>query len=49
MNNKSQIKNTIFHSTSTFIKDNLKNITQQAFDKKIFGAPSFIVNNKIFC
>ena len=29
-------------------KDNLKNITQQAFDKKIFGAPSFIVNNKIF-
>ena len=29
-------------------KDNLKNITQQAFDKKIFGAPTFIVNNKIF-
>jgi len=26
MNNKSQIKNTIFHSTSTFIKDNLKNL-----------------------
>ena len=29
-------------------KDYLKNITQQAFDKKIFGAPTFIVNNKIF-
>ena len=29
-------------------KDNLKNITQQAFDKKIFGAPTFIVNNKLF-
>ena len=29
-------------------KDNLKNITQQAFDKKIFGAPTFIVKNKIF-
>ena len=29
-------------------KENLKNITQQAFDKKIFGAPTFIVNNKIF-
>tara|TARA_Y100000590_G_scaffold235376_1_gene265032 strand:- start:1268 stop:1852 length:585 start_codon:yes stop_codon:yes gene_type:complete len=29
-------------------KDNLKNITQQAFEKKIFGAPTFIVNNKIF-
>ena len=29
-------------------KENLKNITQKAFDKKIFGAPTFIVNNKIF-
>ena len=29
-------------------KDNLKNITQKAFDKKIFGAPTFIVNDKIF-
>ena len=34
--------------TKQEIKDNLKNITQQAFDKKIFGAPTFIVNNKIF-
>ena len=34
--------------TKQEIKDNLKNKTQQAFDKKIFGAPSFIVNNKIF-
>ena len=29
-------------------KDNLKNITQKAFDKKIFGAPTFVVNDKIF-
>jgi len=30
------------------IKDELKNKTQEAFEKGIFGAPSFIVNNKIF-
>ena len=29
-------------------KDLLKKITQQAFDKKIFGAPTFVVNNKLF-
>jgi len=30
------------------IKDELKSITQEAHDKGIFGAPTFIVNNKIF-
>jgi len=30
------------------IKDKLKDITQEAYDKKIFGVPSFVVNNKIF-
>ena len=29
-------------------KDLLKNLTKEAFDKKIFGAPTFIVNNKLF-
>jgi 2-hydroxychromene-2-carboxylate isomerase len=30
------------------IKDNLKQLTQEAFEKEVFGAPTFIVNNKIF-
>jgi len=30
------------------IKDELKNLTQEAHDKEIFGAPTFVVNNKIF-
>ena len=30
------------------IKDELKFVTQEAHDKEIFGAPSFVVNNKIF-
>ncbi|NMN68191.1 2-hydroxychromene-2-carboxylate isomerase [Candidatus Pelagibacter ubique] len=30
------------------IKDELKNITQEAHDKEIFGTPTFVVNNKIF-
>ena len=30
------------------IKNELKAITQKAYDKEIFGAPTFIVNNKIF-
>ena len=30
------------------IKDELKNITQEASDKEIFGVPSFVINNKIF-
>ena len=30
------------------IKDELKNFTQEAHDKEIFGAPTFVVNNIIF-
>ena len=30
------------------IKDELKKLTNEAFDKEVFGAPTFIVNNKIF-
>ena len=30
------------------IKDVLKKLTSDAFEKEVFGAPTFIVNNKIF-
>ena len=30
------------------IKDDLKNLTSEAFNKEVFGAPTFIINNKIF-
>ena len=30
------------------IKDDLKKFTYSAFEKEVFGAPTFIVNNKIF-
>ena len=30
------------------IKDELKEVTKEAYDKEIFGAPTFIINNKIF-
>ncbi|RPG12535.1 MAG: 2-hydroxychromene-2-carboxylate isomerase [Pelagibacteraceae bacterium TMED232] len=30
------------------VKDMLKKLTNDAFEKDIFGAPSFVVNNKIF-
>ena len=30
------------------IKDELKKLTDSAFEKDIFGAPTFVVNNKIF-
>ena len=33
---------------NTKIKDELKNATQQAYDKEIFGAPTFTINSKIF-
>ena len=33
---------------NTTIKDELKNLTQYAHDKEIFGAPTFVVNNKVF-
>ena len=30
------------------IKDELKKMTNSAFEKDVFGAPTFVVNNKIF-
>ena len=30
------------------IKDDLKKLTSDAFEKEVFGAPTFIVNNKIY-
>ena len=30
------------------IKEKLKELTSEAFNKEIFGAPTFIYNNKIF-
>jgi 2-hydroxychromene-2-carboxylate isomerase len=30
------------------IKDTLKKFTNDAFENEVFGAPTFIVNNKIF-
>ena len=30
------------------IKDELKFLTDEAFKKEIFGAPTFVVNDKIF-
>ena len=30
------------------IKDKLKQLTQNAYKKDIFGAPTFVVNKKIF-
>ena len=30
------------------IKDQLKDLTQKAFEREVFGAPTFITNNKIF-
>ena len=34
--------------TEQSIKDTLKQLTNNAFEKEVFGAPTFIVNNKIF-
>ena len=36
------------HIENNKVKDELKKLTNRAFKKDIFGAPTFIVNNKIF-
>ncbi len=41
-------KTFFLRSTSSSIKELLKKRTGEAYDKGIFGAPSFVVNNKIF-
>ncbi len=45
-----EIDNNIFFDKikQQSIKDNLKKLTSEAFEKEVFGAPTFIVNNKIF-
>ena len=47
---KCKIKKDIFFNDieNQKIKDELKNITKETHDKEIFGAPTFVVNNKIF-
>jgi len=35
-------------STSSLIKDSLRKKTSDAYEKGIFGAPTFVANNKIF-
>ncbi len=35
-------------STSSLIKDTLRKKTNEAYQKGIFGAPTYVVNNKIF-
>ena len=43
------IKNNFFDNIDDLkIKDELKKLTSDAFNKDIFGAPTFVVNNKIF-
>ena len=41
-------KTFLLRSTSSSIKDSLKKRTSEAYEKGIFGAPSFVSNNKIF-
>ena len=42
------VKNFFENIQKTIIKDKLKILTSNAFEKNIFGAPTFVVNNKIF-
>ena len=41
-------KTFLLRSTSSSIKDSLKKKTNEAYEKSIFGAPTFVVNNKVF-
>ena len=41
-------KTFLLRSSSTSIKDSLKQKTTEAYDKSIFGAPTFVSNNKVF-
>ena len=41
-------KTFLLRSTSSSIKDSLKKRTSEAYEKGVFGAPSFISNNKVF-
>ena len=35
-------------ATSSIIKDSLRKKTADAYEKGVFGAPTFVANNKIF-
>ena len=35
-------------ATSSSIKESLKKRTSEAYEKGVFGAPTFVSNNKIF-
>jgi len=41
-------KTFLLRSASSSIKDSLRKKTNEAYEKGIFGAPSFVANNKIF-
>ena len=41
-------KTFVLRSTSSSIKEVLKKRTSEAYEKGIFGAPTFVSNNKIF-
>ena len=41
-------KTFLLRATSSSVKDKLKKVTNEAYEKGIFAAPSFISNNKIF-
>ena len=41
-------KTFLLRATSSSVKDKLKKVTNEAYEKGIFGAPSFISNNTIF-
>ena len=41
-------KTFFLRSSSSLIKDTLRKKTNEAYEKGIFGAPTFVVNNKIF-
>ena len=41
-------KTFLLRVASTSIKESLKKKTDEAYEKGVFGAPSFVSNNKIF-
>ena len=41
-------ENFLAKATNQKIKDKLKKLTDNALKRDIFGAPTFVVNNKIF-
>ena len=41
-------KTFVLRTASSLIKDSLRKKTNDAYKKGVFGAPTFVVNNKIF-